>query len=172
MKTRYGLSSGRPNAAGTVVFKLFGRFPIGTPVRTTFAVLPTIGPEISRSIPGSQVPWAGCVTIGALGGFSGTLQYLLHEENCYLRDPVGVPPLITSRATGNITLTITTGDTTRCSSTNRCSRATPRPFFVVLLLAAGVLRLLVWPLQLLIRNLRKHSKDQHRDETWLFGWSR
>lgn len=41
--------------------------------------------------------------------------------------------------------------------------------FVVLLLAAGVLRLLVWPLQLLIRKLRRHSKEQHRDETWLFS---
>lgn len=41
--------------------------------------------------------------------------------------------------------------------------------FVVLLLAAGVLRLLVWPLQLLIRKLRRHSAEQPRDETWLFG---
>lgn len=41
--------------------------------------------------------------------------------------------------------------------------------FVVLLLAAGVLRLLVWPLQLLIRKLHRQVSEQPKDSPWLFS---
>lgn len=41
--------------------------------------------------------------------------------------------------------------------------------FVVLLLSAGALRLLVWPLQLLVRRLRRQRKEPPTDQSWLFG---
>ncbi|BCW35157.1 hypothetical protein StoSoilA2_12130 [Arthrobacter sp. StoSoilA2] len=41
--------------------------------------------------------------------------------------------------------------------------------FVILLLAAGVLRVLVWPLELLIRKLRRHPKETQTDPSWLLG---
>jgi Flp pilus assembly protein TadB len=41
--------------------------------------------------------------------------------------------------------------------------------FVVLLLTAGVLQLLVWPLQLLIRKLRRKKKEPPGDQSWLLG---
>jgi hypothetical protein len=43
--------------------------------------------------------------------------------------------------------------------------------FVILLLAAGVLRVLVWPLELLIRKLRRHPKETQTDPSWLLGSS-
>ena len=41
--------------------------------------------------------------------------------------------------------------------------------FVILLLVAGVLRVVVWPLELLIRKLRRHPKETQTDQSWLLG---
>ncbi|MFE4079825.1 hypothetical protein [Paenarthrobacter sp. YIM B13468] len=41
--------------------------------------------------------------------------------------------------------------------------------FVILLLVAGALRVLVWPLELVFRKLRRHPKETQTDQSWLLG---